>query len=136
MAQASADLVDSVREQDPVLDLPLDSSNIGCDEEITSGAADVHSAESNHFQTPASDATALVSMSLYDLFLVKLAEATQVAPQTVEKLEEHTGLGKAQLNVWLKKAVNEGKVEKLKRPVRYQLVAVAQLDWVKPSDGS
>lgn len=41
-------------------------------------------------------------------------------PLTVEKLAEALDVQKAQLNIWLKKAVDEKKVKKLSRPVRYQ----------------
>lgn len=130
-AHASADLIERVGEQESLLDTGLD--HYSYDEVSTSEAEDVQSAGSSHLPTQGSEAP-LISMSLYDLFLVKLDEATQTDPKTVEELEKHTGLGKAQLNVWLKQAVTEGKVDKLIRPVRYQAAAKTQMDWVKPSD--
>lgn len=39
---------------------------------------------------------------------------------TVEDIAERLELEKAQVNAWLKKAGDEGKVSKLTKPVRYQ----------------
>jgi predicted Rossmann fold nucleotide-binding protein DprA/Smf involved in DNA uptake len=44
-------------------------------------------------------------------------------PMTTEKLSETLDVNKTQLNVWLKKAVDEKKIIKLSKPVRYQKAA-------------
>lgn len=42
------------------------------------------------------------------------------SPATAEELAETLDVNKAQLNAWLKKAVDENKIMKLSKPVRYQ----------------
>ncbi len=42
------------------------------------------------------------------------------SPATVEELVETLDVNKAQLNAWLKKAVEKNKIIKLSKPVRYQ----------------
>jgi predicted Rossmann fold nucleotide-binding protein DprA/Smf involved in DNA uptake len=42
-------------------------------------------------------------------------------PVSVDELIESTQLHKSQLNDWLKRAVEDGVVKKLNRPVRYNL---------------
>jgi len=42
------------------------------------------------------------------------------SPETVEELSESLDVNKTQLNAWLKKAVDENKIIKLPKPVRYQ----------------
>jgi predicted Rossmann fold nucleotide-binding protein DprA/Smf involved in DNA uptake len=42
------------------------------------------------------------------------------SPATTKELAETLDVNKAQLNVWLKKAMEENKITKLSRPVRYQ----------------
>jgi predicted Rossmann fold nucleotide-binding protein DprA/Smf involved in DNA uptake len=58
-------------------------------------------------------------MSLFDYFLVKLAQATEEEPLTMESLQETLGLQKPQLTDWLKRAQLEGKAHKYAKPVRY-----------------
>lgn len=69
---------------------------------------------------------ALGNTSLYQLFLLKLRRETAITPLTAEQLQEKLELGKTQTNDWLKRAVNDGCVEKLSRPVRYQAVTTQQ----------
>ncbi len=64
-------------------------------------------------------------MSLYDHFLL-LASVNAKEPQSVEQLIALTGLQKAQLNAWLKDAIEEGKMDKLSRPIRYQWITAQQ----------
>lgn len=59
------------------------------------------------------------SMSLYEFFLHKLAIEAETAPLSVEELQTHLVLTKAQVNDWLKQAVAEGRVKKYSKPVRY-----------------
>lgn len=62
-----------------------------------------------------------VLLDMYDYFVSKLAHALAAAPLTDEQIANCLGLEKAQVNVWLKRALEEGRVEKLKSPVRYSL---------------
>ncbi|AXS84635.1 DNA-processing protein DprA [Marinobacter sp. Arc7-DN-1] len=57
----------------------------------------------------------------YQLFLRELGRLAE-EPVTAETLTENTGLHKTQVNEWLKRAVDEGQVNKLSRPVRYQFI--------------
>lgn len=56
----------------------------------------------------------------YDLFLAKLRILCEGKARSPDELAEYMDVSKSQLNVWLKRAVSEGKVEKLNRPVRYR----------------
>lgn len=57
--------------------------------------------------------------SVYDVVLPLVLSRLE-NPATIEELSKSLGVMKAQLNVWLKKAVDENKITKLSRPVRYQ----------------
>ncbi|MEP5231140.1 MAG: DNA-processing protein DprA [Alloalcanivorax sp.] len=63
----------------------------------------------------------LTQLSLYDHFLHLLRDQTGSA-KTTDELLEATQLHKTQLNSWLKQAVEDDKVAKLNRPVRYQWI--------------
>jgi predicted Rossmann fold nucleotide-binding protein DprA/Smf involved in DNA uptake len=63
-----------------------------------------------------------LEISFYELFLNKLQELCRDTPREAKELIKAFDLHKTQLNVWLKKAVAEGKITKLSRPVRYQCV--------------
>ncbi|MEG1827489.1 MAG: hypothetical protein RR218_09535, partial [Gordonibacter sp.] len=57
--------------------------------------------------------------SLYPVVLPVLLD--QIAePASIEKLSVDLDVTKSQLRVWLDKAIAEGKVAKLTKPVRYQ----------------
>lgn len=60
------------------------------------------------------------SLTLYDLFLRSLEAATRAEALTPVALGEKLGLEKAQVAAWLKRALAEGHLEKLTKPVRYQ----------------
>ncbi|WP_353629188.1 DNA-processing protein DprA [Pseudomonas aeruginosa] len=61
-----------------------------------------------------------VEMSFYQFFLSKMA-CIQVAV-TADELAERWDVPKKQINDWLKQSVDEGRVQKLSKPVRYQLM--------------
>jgi hypothetical protein len=42
------------------------------------------------------------------------------SPRTPDELREVMNLNKTQLNIWLKQAVDEKKMKKLPKPIRYQ----------------
>jgi hypothetical protein len=72
---------------------------------------------------PTQDAAAmpdLVTMSLYDHFLSKLAIETRNGPLTAEVIQERLEINKSQLADWLKRGLADGQIEKLAKPVRYQ----------------
>lgn len=59
------------------------------------------------------------SLDMYTDFLAKLALALMAGPLTEEEVSQRLGLEKGQAKVWLKKSVESGRLEKLKKPVRY-----------------
>jgi predicted Rossmann fold nucleotide-binding protein DprA/Smf involved in DNA uptake len=60
------------------------------------------------------------SVDFYRLFITELDRLATI-PVTFDALVKNTGLHKAQLNDWLKRATNDGVIKKLNRPVRYQV---------------
>ena len=58
-------------------------------------------------------------LDMYPDFLSKLEQALLAGPLSEEEVSERLGLEKGQAKAWLKKAVELGQVEKLKKPVRY-----------------
>ncbi len=59
-------------------------------------------------------------INIYQFFLVKLIQLTQKNAKTPDELSAELDVTKSQLNTWLKKAIQEKKVRKLSKPVRYQ----------------
>lgn len=59
--------------------------------------------------------------SCYEHFLRRFKTLTISMPQTIEELLVHLDLNKSQLNDWLKRALSDGVIEKLSKPVRYKL---------------
>lgn len=60
-------------------------------------------------------------LSLYEYFLRKLEAATIDRPLGADVLQERLEIGKTQLSDWLKRAIEEGRVEKSGKPVRYEM---------------
>ncbi len=65
-------------------------------------------------------------LEFYDLFLMKVHSMCSDSPKTTDELVCALEINKTQLNVWLKRAVEEMKIKKLSRPVRYQWIATQQ----------
>ena len=70
-------------------------------------------------EAPAADEFS--SFSLYDFFLRKTMALCKEQAKTPAELQEVLSLQKTQLNVWLKQAVEEGRLIKRTRPVRYEV---------------
>jgi len=81
-------------------------------------------------ETPPSHETAEPSASaiidLFQLFICKIEELTAEAPLKADEIASQLELEKSQVSAWLKRAVEEGLVEKLQRPVRYQITGKAR----------
>lgn len=77
---------------------------------------------------PSIEATepAVATASFYEHFLTRLAEEAGPGPVTAEVLQERLELHKSQLADWLKRGIADGRVEKLKNPVRYQMTKKQQ----------
>ncbi len=59
-------------------------------------------------------------MSFYEIFLVKIKDICGGEAKSRAELDElfdKQGLAKTQLDAWLKKAVDENKVEKTRKPI-------------------
>ena len=81
----------------------------------------------NNSITLATEAPISVSISFYDLFLLKAQALCSIGPKTIDELVEAMDLtNKTQLAIWLKRAVADGKIAKLTKPVRYEWVTVRQ----------
>ena len=72
----------------------------------------------------------LQDASFYGLFLLKIQTLCQQQALGIDELMTATDLHKSQLTAWLKQAVEEGKVNKLNRPVRYQWAENKQQDFL------
>ncbi len=73
--------------------------------------------------------------NFYNIFLDELTKLA-VSPLTVDKLVEFMDLQKSQIKIWLKRAVDDGFVKKLNRPVRYQCSRTTLSAQTKPEGGS
>ena len=74
-----------------------------------------------------SDAVALDDdPSFYAVFLKELSKACTSSAKTPDELAESLDLVKSQLNLWLKRALADGKLRKRLRPVRYEWVEEKQ----------
>ena len=58
-------------------------------------------------------------MTFYEFFLHRMQILTAREAKTADRLLKELDISKTQLNVWLKRATEEGKLEKKKAPVRY-----------------
>jgi predicted Rossmann fold nucleotide-binding protein DprA/Smf involved in DNA uptake len=65
-------------------------------------------------------------LSLYDHFLAAMSRATSLGPLKIDELCQQLDLHETQMKVWLARAVAEGTIVKLTRPVRYQVAQVSQ----------
>lgn len=63
--------------------------------------------------------TAPFEQSFYGLFLQRMEALTAESAFTAEELLDHLDVTKAQLRAWLKRGVEEKKLRKLAKPVRY-----------------
>ena len=61
------------------------------------------------------------ALDLYDAFMAKLAQVLAAGPQSEDEVATMLCIEKGQAKAWLKRASEDGKVEKLKKPVRYAL---------------
>jgi predicted Rossmann fold nucleotide-binding protein DprA/Smf involved in DNA uptake len=77
------------------------------------------SPENNHSK-PAAQSSAPPAVDFYSLFLARLQELTATAPMTAGDIAARLELENKQVGAWLKRAEGDGKISKLKKPVRYQ----------------
>lgn len=91
-----------------------ESSNL-----LTGIATELAGAGMNEVAAPDSGVSVPASLDMYPDFLSKLEQALLAGPLSEEEVSERLGLEKGQAKAWLKKAVELGQVEKIKKPVRY-----------------
>jgi predicted Rossmann fold nucleotide-binding protein DprA/Smf involved in DNA uptake len=60
------------------------------------------------------------TLGFYELFLVRVQNVLATSPLTLEQLRGCLDLTKPQLGAWLKRAVSEGQIKRLSKPVRYR----------------
>ena len=65
-------------------------------------------------------------IGFYDLFLSKAQILCKDVSKTPDELAEALQVHKTQLNIWLKRATADQKLEKLYKPVRYQWITTQQ----------
>jgi predicted transcriptional regulator len=53
--------------------------------------------------------------------MARMVDLSSAGPLTVEEIGRWLELEKTQVNAWLKRAVSEGKIEKLTKPVKYRM---------------
>lgn len=58
-------------------------------------------------------------MTLYEFFLCCMKGLTKKEAKTADQPRKELDVSKTQLNVWLKRAMDEGKLKKKSSPVRY-----------------
>ncbi|WP_299312054.1 DNA-processing protein DprA [uncultured Halomonas sp.] len=68
------------------------------------------------------DVSPVEGIDFYRLFLAELQRLAQT-PKSADEIITATGLQKTQVNTWLKRAVEDGRLEKRTRPVRYKAIA-------------
>jgi len=100
-----------------VTDIEQPSSNLA--EEPLQALSSVSGPVDQGAQTSSEPNAVAVEMSFYQFFLTKM-ECIQAAV-TADELAERWDVPKRQINDWLKQSVDEGRVRKLSKPVRYQL---------------
>jgi predicted Rossmann fold nucleotide-binding protein DprA/Smf involved in DNA uptake len=76
------------------------------------------STSSQNSNSISTQATAIGELSFYQFFLRKMACLN--SPAAAEELSERWGISKKQITEWLKQSVDEGHVQKLTNPVRFQ----------------
>lgn len=61
------------------------------------------------------------ALDMYDAFMAKLAQVLAAGPQSEDEVATMLCIEKGQAKAWLKRASEDGKVEKLRKPIRYAL---------------
>lgn len=67
-----------------------------------------------------------VDKGFYSLFLVRMLDLTAAKPMKADDIASRLELERSQTNAWLKRGVNDGKIKKLAKPVRYESTAVGR----------
>ena len=87
-------------------------------------------AETNATEVPVPQAPKepqIVTLDMFTDFLAKLPRVLGDGPKTEEEIQKTLGLEKSQIKAWLKAAVEQGVIERHKKPVSYSLRRQASL---------
>ncbi|CCV14909.1 DNA-processing protein DprA [Mesorhizobium sp. STM 4661] len=108
--------------------LPLAPRSRNEEEDLKDGAGSPKSGEFSEETEPSFAALPAkhpqaVNADFYSLFLAHMADLTSVRSLTVEDISVRLELEKSQVNAWMKRAVSEGTIKKLTKPVRYQMTS-------------
>jgi predicted Rossmann fold nucleotide-binding protein DprA/Smf involved in DNA uptake len=87
-------------------------------EDATKQLSKIEVTSSQNLNSTSPQSTALGELSFYQFFLKKMAYLD--CPATAEELNERWGISKKQIIDWLKQSVDEGRIQKLTNPVRFQ----------------
>ncbi|QBF26597.1 DNA-processing protein DprA [Pseudomonas tructae] len=79
-------------------------------------------------------ATDVGELSFYQFFLRKMACLD--GPETADELSERWSISKKQISEWLKQSVDEGRVQKLTNPVRFQSLARGKSEDIPAANAS
>ena len=90
------------------------------DEDTAQAASSVNGLIDQDTEATSEQNAAVAEMSFYQFFLKKIACFNDAV--TVDELDAQWDVPKKQINDWLKQSVDEGLVQKLTKPVRYQLL--------------
>jgi predicted Rossmann fold nucleotide-binding protein DprA/Smf involved in DNA uptake len=105
---------------EPVVEAPqLPSGVLGEAANEASAAVEPAVEVKTETRVPVSADSIPATLDMYEDFLTKLALALQGGPLSEDDVVERLVLEKGQAKAWLKRAVELGQVEKLKKPVRY-----------------
>jgi hypothetical protein len=121
---AGADLL-SADNGAAVTDIEQSSQNVA-EEELSQTSSSVRGTVDLRTQASSEPNAIAIEMSFYQFFLSKMA--CLKAAVTADELAERWDVPKKQINDWLKQSVDEGRMQKLTKPVRYQLMKGAGLE--------
>jgi predicted Rossmann fold nucleotide-binding protein DprA/Smf involved in DNA uptake len=121
---AAADLL-SVDSGAAVTDIEQTNPNVA-EEEPSQTSSSVSGPVDQGAQTSSEPHAVAIEMSFYQFFLSKMTSLK--AAVTADELAERWDVPKKQINDWLKQSVDEGRVQKLTKPVRYQLMKNSGLE--------
>ncbi len=110
--------------ESPLLDLPavVTAQRKEAGTEVRSAAATEETQDLafvNEFQSLQPERYA-ETLSFYDFFLLRVKNLAAGSPLTMEQLQDRLDLAISHLGVFLKRAVSEGEIKKLSKPVRYR----------------
>jgi predicted Rossmann fold nucleotide-binding protein DprA/Smf involved in DNA uptake len=108
----------------PTSELAVDSLNFP--EKLPQPVTNNFAISTNSHQEKLEGSNAQDELSFYEIFLRRLGDLTSEAPLSLDDLLQRLDVSKTQMNDWLKRAEAEGRVNKLKKPVRYTSTQVGQ----------